>query len=127
MSKMPSLILGIILIIGGGLSLFGEMLFGLTLPPIPIMLLEILVAVGGVLMIIDGFKGVGQMNQMMPKKVNVGLGFLVFAMGVVLLLMRFGVIPALATVPAIVLHGVMLLAGVILLLDGLFGAKNMAY
>lgn len=126
MGKMPSLILGIILIIGGGLSIFGEMLLGLTLPPIPITLLEVLIVIGGLLLILDGMKGVGQgMTQLVPKNVNMGLGVIVFLGGVALLLMRFGVIPALATVPAIVLHSIMLVAGVVLFFDGLLGGEQM--
>jgi hypothetical protein len=76
----------------------------------------------------DGLIGSGLMsgNQMMPKSMNVLLGFIVMAVGAFLLLQQFKVIPVFV-VPNIILNVVMLVAGVILLLDGIGGAKNASY
>lgn len=120
--KIVNLLFGLILVAAGGLGLFGERL-GIVLPDLPMFIFSAITAIGGLLMVLDGFIGSGESTQLMPKKINLLLGILVMIAGVALVLQKFGVIPVFE-VPFIIIQIVMIVGGIILFLDGLLGANN---
>lgn len=125
--EMPrgiNLILAIITTAIGVLGIFGSII-GFTLPKIPGIIIYSLIVIAGIVIILDGLLGVGMgMVQMMPRGVNFMVGLLVLLAGAALLIGQFGIIP-LPAIPTIVEHVILLLAGAIMLLDGILGARNM--
>lgn len=122
--KLINLVMAIIVLATGGLGLLVK--FGIIgeIPSIPLLIMEIVTVIAGILLLIDGFIGSGEgMNPLMPKGLNIIIGIIVFASGVLLLLTRFKIIGVLPDVPIIVIQGLLLIGGVILLLDGIVGAK----
>ena len=97
MPKFLNFILGIILLGVGAVGLFGEKI-GFTMPEIPAIIFSILIGVGGLFLVLDAFLGTSMMSGMniMPKSINMIIGFIVLIAG-----------------------------GILLLLDGILGANNM--
>jgi hypothetical protein len=125
MPKLVNFILGLIMVAIGGLGIFGENL-GITLPELPSIIFTILIALGGIVLLLDAFAGVGQDTMRgMPKKVNMTVGILVFLCGGALVLGLLAII-VLPEVPLLVLNAIILAAGIITLLDGIVGAKDTA-
>lgn len=126
MGKGINLILGLVVLGAGGLGLFGKRI-GFELPALPSLIFAILITIAGFILMLDGFKGVGQgMNPLMPKSINLILGILTFLGGVALILQSVDVI-SLVKVPQIVLYIILTLSGLIMFFDGIVGAKQTSY
>ena len=124
--KFVNLLLGIIMIAVGGLGIFGEQV-GIILPALPSIIFTALIAVGGIVLLLDAAAGVGQdTSRGIPRKFNLIMGILVFLCGGALVASAVGLF-LLPEVPLIILNGIILAAGVITLLDGIVGAKNSSY
>ena len=122
-SKMVDLLGGLIVLAGGVLPILAMIGVIGELPAVPNIVLMVLIVVGGILLLATAFSGTTGNTQTMKKKVNMGLGFIVFIAGIVLLLGVIGVL-SLPDVPSIVLHVLLIIGGFILFLDGLLGASN---
>lgn len=123
--KMVNFLMSLIVLATGGIPLLVQFSIIGEVPAIPIIVMEIITAIAGFLLLLDAFMGVGSgTTQIMPKMLNLTIGFVVFAGGIVLLLARFSVIGAIPEVPSIVLQSLLVIGGVILFLDGLLGARN---
>ena len=120
--KFLNLILGIIVLGVGGIGLFGEQI-GFTLPELPSIIFSGLIALGGLFILLDGFMGTSGMTNLMPRSINLFMGFVILIAGVVLVLEFFKIIPVFE-VPNMIIHGVLIFGGVILFLDGIIGANN---
>ncbi len=124
--KWLNFIMALVVLAGGALPLLSQ--FGIIgeIPDVPLLIIQIITVVAGILLLIDGFVGSGTNSsfQLMPKTLNLITAVIVLAGGVVPLLSRYGVIGELPAVPGIVFYGLLVVAGVVLLLDGLLGAKN---
>ena len=122
MPKILNLILGVIMIAVGGLGIFGEQV-GIILPALPSIIFTALIAVGGIVLLLDAAAGVGDAMRGIPRKFNLIMGILVFLCGAALVVSTIGLF-LLPDVPLIIMNGIILAAGVITLLDGIVGAKN---
>lgn len=126
MSGIPrilNLFLGLILLAGGAVGLFGDKI-GISIPEgIPSIIIPAITLLGGLILLLDSFIGSGSMTQLMPKKINMPVGILIFLAGATLVLQEFSIIPEFST-PQIVIFGILLLGGFILFLDGVLGANN---
>jgi hypothetical protein len=123
MPKIVNLLFGLILIAAGGLGLFGEQI-GFVLPDLPMFIFSAIAAIGGLIMILDGFMGSG-MSGIMPKNVNLGIGFLIFISGLALVLQKFDIVP-IFEVPFIIIQIILIVGGIVLFLDGILGANSMS-
>ncbi|MCA9478720.1 MAG: hypothetical protein KC535_06230 [Nanoarchaeota archaeon] len=122
-----NLLFAIIVLAGGALPLLSK--FGVIgeIPAIPTIVIQILTIIGGFLLLLDGFMGTRSMRQVMPKMLNLVVSLVVLVGGVLPLLSQLGVIGQLPDIPLIVFQGLLVVAGLVLLLDGLLGASPSSF
>ena len=123
-SKMLNFVLALAVLAGGALPLLSK--FGVIgeIPAIPILVIQILTVIAGIVLLFDGFLGSG-LSGVMPRTLNFITAFIALIGGIVPLLGTIGVIGALPEIPGVVFHGLLVLAGTVLLLDGILGARDM--
>lgn len=124
--KILNFIMALIVLAGGALPLLAQFSIIGEIPSIPLLIIQIITIIAGILLLIDGIVGSGTDGniQVMPRGLNFITAIIVLAGGIIPLLSRFKLIGELPAVPAIVFYGLLVLAGVILLLDGILGAKD---
>lgn len=122
--KALNFFMSLVVLAGGVLPLLAQFSIIGEIPSVPLLVIEIITVIAGLLLLFDGIIGSGTTVQVMPRSINFITAIVVLAGGVVPLLARFGVIGELPSVPSIVFYGLLVVAGVVLLLDGLLGVKN---
>jgi hypothetical protein len=122
--KGLNFVFALIVLAGGVIPLLA--LFGIIgeIPSIPSIVISILIVLGGILLLLDGFMGTTGNTTRMPKGLNFVVAIIVLVGGVVPLLSQFGVIGALPEIPTIVFQGLLVVAGLVLLLDGMLGVST---
>lgn len=122
--KAVNAIVALIVLAGGALPLLTK--FGVIgeIPTIPTLVITIITVLAGILLLFDGIVGAGDGYTGMPRGLNFVTALVVLIGGVVPLLAYFKVISALPEIPSVIFSGLLIVAGLVLLLDGLVGAKN---
>ena len=114
--KAISIILGLILVVLGGMPLLNQFnVLSFSLPALPGLVLWIIFILGGVWLLVNGFRE-GSLNPGAMWS-SIILGLLILVMGLMPVLNQFGIITfVLPSIAAIITDIIIVLAGILLLI-----------